>query len=70
VFRYEKGHISSETATVGDLIEFLSQYPECMPVMAGWEGRVTRLGETEILHDYHRGLSADACDILLIDVEF
>lgn len=68
IFRYELGHNAMETMTVGELIKYLKDFPEEMPVLAQWEGCHNPLNEAAINPSFHTGKTEDACDVLVFDV--
>jgi len=69
-FRYAKGHKAGETMTVGELVEALSNYPNDMPVMAGWEGVCAYVDSANFeVVCVDKGHEGDQEECLVIDVE-
>jgi hypothetical protein len=68
-FRYKLGHEAGQTMTVAELCAKLAEYPDDMPVMAGWEGvRAYVRPENFGVERVSKGKPADECDCLVIDV--
>lgn len=69
VFRYKKGHVAGKTMTVGELRALLATHPDDMPVFAEWES-CHAYAEPEMfsVKSVHKGMVADACDCLVVDV--
>lgn len=70
-FRYELGHAYMETMTVSELIAKLSEFPGDMPVVGTWEGVCTPFtaDRMQIEGDFHGGEKADACAVVMINVD-
>lgn len=68
-FRYRLGHVDFSTATVGDMIEFLSQFPSEMPMVATWEGIHTAIKFDRVESGFNRGHEDDSCDTLIFDAD-
>jgi hypothetical protein len=71
VFRYKKGHVSSECPTIQDMIDFFSQFDDkSMPVKVEWELQKKSLGEATIQDKHHEGTESESCDVLFINVDY
>ena len=70
-FRYALGHVAGQTMTVAELRELLAKYPDEMPVFAEWEG-VRAYIEPDIfaVERVSKGMEADACDCLVLNVNY
>ena len=68
-FRYPAGHSAGKTATVKEMREFLTRFPDDMPVMATWEGVWAYVDpENAEVEKVTKGNDADACKCLVFDV--
>jgi hypothetical protein len=70
VFHHKAGHIARRTCTVAELRDYLSQFPENMPIVATWEGTVHGLSSPEVWEDFDYDFEADKCDVLAFDVQY
>lgn len=68
-FHFPRGHIDFATPTVGDMIEFLSQLPSDMPIVAEWEGIQSGIKFDRIEQNFSRGFEDDACDTLILNTD-
>ncbi len=67
-FRYELGHVHFKTATAGEMIEFLKQFPAETPLIAAWEGTAHGFGLAHVV-TFDGGHEKDHCFVIEFDVE-
>ena len=56
------------TCTVGDMMEFLSNFDESTPMVATWEGIITGIKFSRLEDDLRCGFPADQCPAIILDV--
>lgn len=68
VFHYPLGHVYRRTSTVGELMAFLSQYPQEMPVLVTWEGTIHSLSHPDV--EVFGDVESERCEVLTLNAEY